>query len=574
MNSQASNLQPAPFPGITSLGTLREQHSALLQRARTRHRNGESNKEDRTTPEEMLGFIQAAASLGSTLPDDDNRDTAQGMIDYWVGFLLSVTPEAIDQSKYFTLAPFDAPASAAISNEAAVEESRIEATCKKGDALVKKLDPAQRAAMDEIMLRLFRLKEGGSDPYPYPLQKTDSLLAKPSYRELVGKLVEADIIQKRPNSAGSDAFELSSPRFLTRWAPLKEVVVDRKAFRLIATGWHNGGQDPTALLGKGAKYDQGDSYPGKNEIEDQFLKASRGLQQERDTKERTRTKRIIGVLGTVLALAITLICILIYTTHEERVQRRKANDQEKEATLQREYAEQQNAQLQLTIKDFLEAQAATKKVQEQYEITLKQKDEVVKAANEQLRQLTENLQKAPENRKTTVEEAQQAQKDFAETIKKQEQSLPPGPTAPPPSPDGLYNLKGTAFVLEPQTNPQIKDDETLALLRSYDGAPNVFLSNVDRTKRPLLSQLDPDAKWVTARWDYTLTPRKWLITHQATIVNPANGKSIKVYPVDWGHMPGHAFNISPGVAKFLGANPEDELQLSIPTQPPPAVPSN
>jgi hypothetical protein len=82
----APAITPVTATPIASLEELRIRHSAMLQRREAGHRDIEP------TPGEILGFLEAAASLGAALEGDGSREIAQSIMDFWTATLLSKAP--------------------------------------------------------------------------------------------------------------------------------------------------------------------------------------------------------------------------------------------------------------------------------------------------------------------------------------------------------------------------------------------------------------------------------------------------------------------------------------------------
>ena len=96
----------------------------------------------------------------------------------------------------------------------------------------------------------------------------------------------------------------------------------------------------------------------------------------------------------------------------------------------------------------------------------------------------------------------------------------------------------------------------------------------------LFRQLNPDSDYFACRFDYTETPKNYLKTIHGIVKNTRTGQSAAARPADWGPnaKTGRVADLSPGLAKKLGLNTDDDVEVSIPlpaggsTQPPLPLP--
>lgn len=300
MSTEFSSLTPVPAPPIDSLTELRRQNSTLLQR------DVAGGGTAKPTPGELLGFLEAAAKLGHSLEDYEQRETAQGIMDFWIASLLSAAPAASEGTRPFTLEPYDESSVQANATEAqqlrvqAVEAVKRaedlltpaqEAAVKKVtisglyDWLPKCLKPWYRkvagrdsdpAVMQRLLLHFVRLKENSTEAYSVPLADTDTFLEKEkSARGLLEQLISAGIVRKQEGAADTPAcYLLTHDSLLTKWSLLVDIVTQRRSFRQLARGWDNGGRQKAALLQGGEQLQDAIDYPHKDELEAAFIEAS------------------------------------------------------------------------------------------------------------------------------------------------------------------------------------------------------------------------------------------------------------------------------------------------------------
>jgi hypothetical protein len=113
--------------------------------------------------------------------------------------------------------------------------------------------------------------------------------------------------------------------------------------------------------------------------------------------------------------------------------------------------------------------------------------------------------------------------------------------------------------------------DSLALILNWQEAKRsgVFRLPSNQSKPPKPADLDPNAYFVAARWDYSVTPRGWLLKTKVRVKNPKTGKQLEATPVDWGPdaSTGAVMKISPALAKALQLKNGDDVAYFIPTPP-------
>ena len=82
----------------------------------------------------------------------------------------------------------------------------------------------------------------------------------------------------------------------------------------------------------------------------------------------------------------------------------------------------------------------------------------------------------------------------------------------------------------------------------------------------LARRLNPDAFYLACRWDYRQTSRAFLRSSMATVTNLQTGQSVQAKPVDWGpdRSTGRIADLSPGLARHLGLQTDDKVEVQIP----------
>ncbi len=380
-----------PTAPIDTLAELSKQHSVLLQRQSA----GPGTLQP--TLGELLGFVKAASVLGRTLNVVEQRKTAQAIMDYWVATLLSEVPELpeIEGLRPFILQPFDERADSLVADDThknrtqgiAAGENADRVFCAAGNRAKSK---GEGALLRRMLLRFLRLKENSAEVYTVPLPADDDIFGEPTANGLLAKLVEADVVRRQdPGNPDNQAFVLIQDSLITTWGFLREIALQRRAFRQVARGWDNGGRNSEALLHGGDQLKQAQDYQDLDPIERAFLNASR---LETD---RTRV-RVIGVISSLLVLAIIVAVFLYRKNTDLEKQRKRLTTDIGHLETRQTILKGQNTRLTETQKGLKTTNLDLKQKNEALETenkNLAKAQEVLKAENNALKADNEALQK-------------------------------------------------------------------------------------------------------------------------------------------------------------------------------------
>jgi N-acetylmuramoyl-L-alanine amidase len=127
-------------------------------------------------------------------------------------------------------------------------------------------------------------------------------------------------------------------------------------------------------------------------------------------------------------------------------------------------------------------------------------------------------------------------------------------------------LKGKASWFGGPEDNGVAPDEGLAFIYDVDTAPHLFLSYQPEGTTGLARRLNPQVPYVACRWDYDVTSPLMLLEEMALVHAPKTGKSLKVYPADWGpHVDtGRVADLSPGAMEILGIKTDDTVEVIFP----------
>ncbi len=519
---------------VTSLTELRTRHSALLQRLR--------DPEARPSSGEILGFLEAASALGRLLDDENfsERESAQSVMDYWVATLISQAPQVTEGSRPFSLAEYDPAGGEAMLSDSQRAGVRLNEAAGHGKVLAQQLSEPEQKLLERLLLRFVRLKERSLAPYLVPLLDTDDILSEPGVRPLLKKLHQTGLLDHRESAAGSpSSWVLLHEDLLVKWDFLRQTVTSRKAFRELANGWHNTGRNEGALLSRGPQLDQASLYRDCNETEEAFRAASSAhvLNHERSKIRITRIALAVSVM------VMAAMGFLLYDTH-------RLNNDLVETQLKKESATD----------DY---EVANKEAHDLAATALQRSEERDKLLTQiaDLRQQVARLSAVTTTTQTSAQILTRIKTISADLDRTTKDS-----TAKIADPDDR-TLRGP---IKTFGRDGARPDEGLALIRNWTEAdrlmPKLFLPDVPRVGTPLVAHLDPTTFYVAARWDYSVTSRRWLLSHKVRVKNPATGVEHEAQPVDWG--PNVAtkcvMDLSPGLARALGLVVNQEAELTIP----------
>jgi hypothetical protein len=144
----------------------------------------------------------------------------------------------------------------------------------------------------------------------------------------------------------------------------------------------------------------------------------------------------------------------------------------------------------------------------------------------------------------------------------------------PPAPGKSVTLTGTMSTFGGPDDTGATPSEGLALIEpsDVDNFPNLFLSAQPPDTTGLARRLDPSAAYIACRWDYSVTPKDFLISTRIVVTNPATGQSGPARAVDFGPSAatGRIADLSPGLADTLGLATDDTCTVIVPL---PATPA-
>jgi hypothetical protein len=145
-----------------------------------------------------------------------------------------------------------------------------------------------------------------------------------------------------------------------------------------------------------------------------------------------------------------------------------------------------------------------------------------------------------------------------------------------------YEVTGRISTFGGPSDMGMKPDEGLAILNDSDLMQfnAYFLPEQPPGATGMGRRLNPDAFYIACRWNYDVTPRRFLKTVKVQVTNPASGKSALAQPIDWGpaESTGRIADLSPGIARNLGLVTDQECHLLVPlpsdvvSQPPAGAP--
>lgn len=595
-----------PAAPVTSLAELRSRHSALLQRL--------IDPQTRPSSGEILGFLEAASALGRVIDDENfsEREAAQSIMDYWVATLISQAPQVTEGTRPFSLADYDPAGGGTLLKDSQRMDALVSKAVKEGEALTKKLSHSEQKLLERLLLRFVRLKERSLAPILVPLLDTDDILSEPGVRPLLEKLDQTALLDHRQGEPDSpSSWVLLHEDLLVKWDFLRQTVTGRKAFRELANGWSKTGRNEGTLLAKGPQLDQASLYRDCNATEEAFRAASND-QVLNHEKSKTRITRI------ALAASVVVTAFLVYhLINTNRLNDELRTAQKKSDALLKDFTEEKKKTDDLNQHLVLEQAEVTKlntdltgknaRVEELNRELIAKQEELNKnianliSANAALLTAKEEAEHRAATAQARAEERDLLLAQIAD-LRQQVQRLS-AVAIPQTSAQIVTSIKkisadidkttkdSTAKIAAPDERTLIgpiktfgrdgaRPDEGLALIRTWAEAdkfrPKLFLPDAQRTGTPLLIHLNPEALYVAARWDYSVTSRRWLISHKVRVKNPANGIEREAQPVDWG--PGvtskYVMDLSPGLARALGLAVNQEAVLTIPPiDPVPAAPA-
>jgi hypothetical protein len=114
----------------------------------------------------------------------------------------------------------------------------------------------------------------------------------------------------------------------------------------------------------------------------------------------------------------------------------------------------------------------------------------------------------------------------------------------------------------------VSPSEGLSLVNenNFPSVRDFFLDQQPAGTTGLARRLNPETFYIACRWNFSQTPKTYLVSITVKVTNPGNGKSAEAKPVDFGpaKRTGRVADLSPGLAKKLGLRTDDECLVEIP----------
>jgi|GEM_PF-2918004 len=538
-----------------SLAMLRRQHTVLLSQQRS------VQKGRGLSEPEIIYFLGKAKATGRILSAPESRAAVQNILDYWSAVLLSANPALSDQLG--ALFPDDHDGVSVCADEAAkiTMDTGAEDTLEtKAKQFSHSLDAATSETLRRLLPKLVRFSAGTDEFYLHALPATDLGGETSDESSLLEKLVKERLVRIE-GEGPSRSYVLADAALLKIWPELREICSQRRTFRGLARRWDSGGRKKEALLERGPQLAVGSSYRDLVEYETSFLEFSHGASDHRRKRQLTVLGLLLG-LASILAISFGIAVI----------------------------------KLQKSVKALEKANKATYRAEERVVSTEFRLAQAESSQDGRISEILDEVTKVQAGVSTTDSSSvvQELEK-IVDVIKEGAwpQGTPPNTdpptTAPPQAPRMVHpNLTQTAVATTLQdgwqsgkvhlfaidNDPRIKPTDTLAIISNWREAdalsPPVFKTGVKRGPKPLVSQLNAGALFLAARWNYKITPRRWLLENKIEVRNPRTGKTARAQAVDWGPSAkdGHLMDLSPGLANALGLNQGDLAEIKVPMSSP------
>jgi len=154
-------------------------------------------------------------------------------------------------------------------------------------------------------------------------------------------------------------------------------------------------------------------------------------------------------------------------------------------------------------------------------------------------------------------------------------TYPAAGTDQPPAADRNITFSGLMSVFGGPDDTGVGPGEGLALFdqSDVDSFPELFLADQPPGTTGLARRLNPDAAYVACRWDYSVTPKRFLRSTNVVVTNPSTGQSHAARAVDWGPkaVTGRDADLSPGLAAMLELSTDERCTVIVPLPASPPV---
>lgn len=318
-----------------SLRELRHTNTSL--EATIIQERGDLNESE---AQSIYEFVTRVEATGRILVNDDDRDTAQGILNFWASRLISSNSVISDKLRSFTL---DLPDEGNENDEIAAmtrELQEAREASQKANEIYKKAGEENKRVIRIILGKMIRVSDNGGRSSGCGLADDDAIFGRfPAARQLLTGLVGTGVVQS--NSSTGKGYTISKEILLKEWNLLRNIADQRSRIRDTAVLWKRSGSS-SVLLSRGPLMDEVGEYTDQTDAEKEFIQASR------EQIKSSRNRWIIAVACAAF-LVLTIILLGVITKREElRKYSKKLED--KTRALTEKSGELSKSELQLQAK--------------------------------------------------------------------------------------------------------------------------------------------------------------------------------------------------------------------------------
>ncbi len=296
-------LQSLPLNVPERFESVREMTSAHRALMRNRKSGGADFKI------QLARFLKVGADLGALLDLPGDRETAQGMLDYWTATIsLAQTASPPDVAA-------DSTSQSAVAEPAVLKPFDLKKTQEQVNAIESKVaafTEPHKALARRILIHVVNLNDDGKTVALVPAsQETLRSFGPPAeVDQVLAALVEVEALRAEEDE-GRRYYTLACESLLRTWDRLRIWWRSRIAFRKAAEFWQQRHRDTTALFDEGALLDEALTYRDLGALEREFADASNRRFTKRAKDKNRNLRYAVAVLGVLITIGAALLLLLI-----------------------------------------------------------------------------------------------------------------------------------------------------------------------------------------------------------------------------------------------------------------------
>jgi hypothetical protein len=304
---------PSSLSRYASLAAMRKRHAELV---RSLPRTSGAQQQGLSTEhfKNVQDFLARGAATGVILDDPEEREIAQGLLDYWKATLYSHAPQPSAGATATTQAPYELPQTSSILAD--FDSEGVQGLAQDATRIIEAMSPEQQQLAWRVLQRLIQMADQGPEYVitPIPWKDVECVADARQVEAVLMPLRTAGVVYRTKDGR----LQLALEALVRRWPGLAQLLEKRRLFRDAALFWDRHHRDAAALVA-GSLLKEAEGYRDLNKLEHEFVNASeaeakrldeetqRTHRKELELKYTRRLVRAWRIVGILVGLSLVLV---------------------------------------------------------------------------------------------------------------------------------------------------------------------------------------------------------------------------------------------------------------------------